>query len=122
MILAAGDSGGNSFTLDPTSLIQFGILGIILLLILFGYLWAKPSVDQLQKDKAAAEKSRDEMVALMSTEVLPLLSETKDKTLPAINALREQLSAVAADVTHGKERLNDVYDEVRGPRARRTTR
>lgn len=41
-------------TTDPASfLTSYGILGVILMLILTGYLWPKPAVDELKKQHEA---------------------------------------------------------------------
>jgi hypothetical protein len=68
---------------EPISgLIQYGVLGLVLVALLLGWLWPKPSVDQLRRDKEAAEKraeraerQRDDLAReLQST--LPVLNET----------------------------------------------
>jgi hypothetical protein len=51
----AGTGGGT----DPTSLIQFGVLGVLLALILAGFLWAKPAVDALKERLRRAEELID---------------------------------------------------------------
>lgn len=64
---------------DPTELIQFGVLGVILALILFGWLWAKPSVDRLIADKERAETQRDALVDIYQGEVIPALKDWNDR-------------------------------------------
>lgn len=64
---------------DPTQLIQFGVLGIILMLILVGWLWAKPSVDRLIADKERAEAQRDALVEIYQGEVIPALKDWNDR-------------------------------------------
>lgn len=102
MAFAAGATGN-----DPTALIQFGVLGVILMLILFGFLWAKPSVDRILVDKDRAEKQRDELIDLYHQQIVPLLVETKDKTLPLMTELshtmvevRDELRQLSGEVAH----------------------
>jgi hypothetical protein len=64
---------------DPTQLIQFGVLGIILALILVGWLWAKPSVDRLIEDKERAEAQRDALVEVYQSDVIPALKDWNDR-------------------------------------------
>ncbi len=61
---------------DPLALAQWGVLGVILLAIITGYLWPKPAVDEMQKrydaDKAQvladAKLLRDELAEYRKTE------------------------------------------------------
>ena len=69
---------------DPTGLIQFGVLGVIVFLMIFGYLWAKPAVDQLKKDKEKAEADRDELIDIYQSQVIPVLAKLTDVAIPAI--------------------------------------
>lgn len=59
----------------PFDLVQFGVLGIILMLVLFGFLWAKPSVDRIIKDKERAEAQRDAMIETYEEKIIPLLAD-----------------------------------------------
>ncbi len=43
-------------TTDPSSFIQWGVLGVVLFMLLTGWLWAKPAVDDLRKRLADAEE------------------------------------------------------------------
>lgn len=67
---------------DPTSLIQFGVLGVILMLVLLGFLWAKPSVDEIKAQvivertgREKAEGQRDALIETYGQEILPALRE-----------------------------------------------
>lgn len=57
---------------------QYGILGLILLAILTGYLWPKPPVDRLQKDYDRLQAQYDELVATYQREIIPTLSRAAD--------------------------------------------
>jgi hypothetical protein len=41
---------------DPLSFVQYGILGVILIMLLTGWLWAKPAVEEMQKRHAEERK------------------------------------------------------------------
>lgn len=76
---------------DPTALIQFGILGIIVALILFGWLWAKPSVDRIIRDKERAEEQRDQMIDIYQKQVIPVLNDVQDKLIPMLTTVQYEL-------------------------------
>jgi hypothetical protein len=57
---------------------QYGILGLILLAILTGYLWPKPPVERLQKDFDRLQAQYDELVATYQREVIPMLARAAD--------------------------------------------
>ena len=80
-------------TFDPAGpLVSFGVLGIVLLLLLMGWLWAKPSVDRLLKDYDAVVEQRDAWIRIVSTDVIPLLAAIKDQTLPALARIEAALA------------------------------
>ena len=89
---------------DPTGMIQFGVLGVIVFLMIFGYLWAKPAVDQLKKDKERAEanqekaeKERNELIELYQTTVIPALAEINKVVIPAIVQIQKDIAKIQAD-------------------------
>lgn len=68
---------------DPLSgLLQYGVLGLVIVALLLGWLWPRPSVDQLRKDKEAAEtraeraEAQRDALASQLREALPVLTET----------------------------------------------
>jgi hypothetical protein len=69
--------------IDPLpSLLQFGVLGLVIIALLLGWLWPRPSVEQLRRDKEAAEAravraeaQRDELARELQ-QALPILNET----------------------------------------------
>lgn len=89
---------------DPTGLIQFGVLGVIIFLILFGWLWAKPSVDQLKVDKEKAEQERDSLFKLYQDQVLPALINTNEIIVPLLKELQTSMHdmQVARDATDNR--------------------
>jgi hypothetical protein len=58
---------------NPLTLLNFGVLGILVALLLFGWLWPKHAVDDLKKDKAKAEERSDAMIKAWQEQVLPAL-------------------------------------------------
>jgi hypothetical protein len=62
-------------TNDPLGFIQYGILGIILMLILTGYLWPKPAVDELKKNH---ELERQEWNDILKPSLVTMLAEVKE--------------------------------------------
>lgn len=83
-------------TSDPAGSIldfaKYGILGLVLLAIVGGWLWAKPSVDQLKADKGLAEARADKMQETVELAV-PALAEAakafKD-VAPLVESARDQ--------------------------------
>lgn len=55
--------------------VQYGALGLVILGLIFGWLWAKPAVQQLIKDKERAEAQRDELLKQYEEKVLPVVTE-----------------------------------------------
>lgn len=54
---------------------QYGVIGLVLVALLLGWLWAKPAVQQLIKDKERAEAQRDELLKQYEEKVLPVVTE-----------------------------------------------
>lgn len=78
---------------DLTTLLNYGALGLIVLALLFGYLWSKPSVDDLKEQLRKTEKQRDDSVELWNTTVIPLLQDFNEATkslIPILQALVNQ--------------------------------
>jgi hypothetical protein len=69
---------------DPLSFIQYGILGLILVLILTGWLWAKPAVEELQKRHAEERK-------LWEDRILPTMDRLSRNIERNNNLLRQTL-------------------------------
>lgn len=63
-------------------LIRYGVLGTVIVALLTGWLWTKPAVEQLKRDKDAAdaravraEEQRDKLAVELQS-ALPVLTET----------------------------------------------
>lgn len=63
-----------------SDLLTYGPLGLVLVLILLGFLEPKGSVDRLAKDKARAEEQRDEMTRFIQEQVIPTLQRSNELT------------------------------------------
>lgn len=82
-------------TTDPIiTFVQFGVLGLVLLAILFGWLWARPAVEQLLEDKKRAEEQRDEAVSIAQERIVPLLTEFTSTTQALIPILQQLITAM----------------------------
>jgi hypothetical protein len=68
---------------DPIlDFVQYGVLGLIIIALLLGWLWAKPAVMQIIRDKERAderadraEAQRDELLKQYEEKVLPVIGE-----------------------------------------------
>lgn len=83
---------------DPTSyILNYGLLGVVMVMLITGLLWVKPSVDRIEqeknravqeKDKAQAQ--RDEALEVAQEKIIPILVKFVDTTealLPLIQTL-----------------------------------
>lgn len=87
---------------SPLAWINFGVLGLLVLGFITGWIWTKVSVDKIieerdrclrERDRAFAE--RDEMAKIVHKEVLPLVGEFVTATntfVPAIQQFPQLLS------------------------------
>jgi hypothetical protein len=81
---------------DPLTWVNFGALGLILLSLITGWLWTKPSVDRLtaEKDRAVAEKERadaqrDAMAQVLQEKLLPVVGDFITTTRALLPILQE---------------------------------
>lgn len=91
--LATGDPLG-----DISTFVNFGVLGLVVLSLLTGWLWTKPSVDRLEKerDRAIAEREkaeaqRDAMAQVLQERLLPVVGDfinTTRSLLPILQQLQ----------------------------------
>jgi hypothetical protein len=77
-------------TSDPLGIIlQYGVLGIVLIMLLTGYLWPKPAVDEIKKqcaDDAARHAAEKETWA---DQILPLLEANSRLLRTNVNEMSE---------------------------------
>lgn len=102
--LLAQNAGGDQSRDIFDYLIQIGVAGIVIVLFLAGYLWAKPAVDRLIKDKERAEAQRDELLRVYEEKMLPALSDsivvTRDLK-PIIQEVTTVLAQVKGELARG---------------------
>lgn len=92
MVLIAGDP-----TSDITTWVNFGVLGLVVVSLITGWLWTRPSVDRLvqEKERAVAERDRaneqrDAMAQVLQDKLLPVVTEfiiTTQALLPILQRL-----------------------------------
>lgn len=79
-------------------LLNFGVLAVFMILVLTGRLVPRGTLDQVIKEKEAAQKVAADSLALWE-QVLPTLTEVNREMIPALRSAAEQLKA--AGVANG---------------------
>lgn len=74
--------------------IQYGVLGLVVVGLLLGWIWAKPAVQRLIEDKEKAENQRDTLIQTYETQVIPLLRDVDQKIVPALTQVAEAVKRV----------------------------
>lgn len=75
---------------DPVlSFLQYGVLGLVIVALLLGWLWAKPAVERIITDKEKAEQARDDLMKVQEEKVLPALLEQTGVTRSLIPVMQE---------------------------------
>ena len=76
--------------------LNYGVLGLLVMAIFMGWVWAKPAVDRLlaERDrliaeKAKAEEQRDAAIAIAQDKLIPLLTTFVTTTETLIPLLQE---------------------------------
>lgn len=83
---------------DILQYFQYGAMGLIVVGFLLGYIWPKPAVDRLIKDKERAEEQVTLLVKTYEEKVIPLLQEVDDKLLPAMGEVAQAVRDVRRDM------------------------
>lgn len=87
--------------------IQYGVLGLVVVGFLAGFIWAKPAVDRLIKDKESAEHQRDQLIETYEKQVIPLLQEVDEKILPAISEMVQVVREMRRDLEYFYKRQGE---------------
>jgi hypothetical protein len=96
---------------DPVLFAQYGILGIVVIGFVSGWLWAKPSVDRLQRDLDVAIQRLDERNRF-----------DREVVVPAITSNSNQLEEVAEVIKANADVMKRCIDHMdKEDRRRRST-
>ena len=84
---------------DISTYVNFGVLGLVVLSLITGWLWTKPSVERLEKerDRALAERDkaeaqRDAMAQVLEERLLPVVGDfitTTRSLIPILQQLQQ---------------------------------
>lgn len=84
---------------NPEAYLNFGVLGLVVLSLIAGWLWTKPSVDRLvaEKERALAERDkseaqRDAMALVLQEKLLPVVGDfitTTHALLPVLQEIQQ---------------------------------
>lgn len=124
MMLASGA------TIDPLQLllINAGTAGVVVVLILVGWLWAKPSVEREFKKADDKDSQQQALIATMladQKEVIPLLLDVEKHVVPLMEATQVMLRRVETLLDRvereweWRERRGRVEEETSRSRSRR---
>lgn len=87
---------------DVTTWVNFGVLGIIVLALITGWLWTKPSVeklieerDRVVREREKADAQRDAMAQVLQERLLPVIGDFISTTRALLPVL-QQLQALQA--------------------------
>lgn len=72
MLAQAASSG------DIVAFVQYGVLGLVVLGFIAGWIWPKPSVDRLLRDNARLENQVDELTRIYQSEVIPTMVRSSE--------------------------------------------
>jgi hypothetical protein len=115
---------------DVTTWVNFGVLGLVVLSLITGWLWTKPSVDKLQeeKDRAVKERERsdaqrDAMAQVLQDRLLPVVGDfitTTRALMPVLQQLQQlqQMIPLLQEII----RANDVESREATKETRRRRR
>jgi hypothetical protein len=106
-VLNLATTGGPSLADEVTPYLNYGVLGLLVLAIFFGWVWAKPAVDRiiaerdaavaqliaerdrLIEERARAEQQRDAALAIAQDKIVPLLTSFVSTSQTLIPLLQE---------------------------------
>lgn len=87
---------------------NWGPLGVVLALVVVGWLVPKPSVDKTDQALARTEAQRDSLVHLYEQEIIPLLHDVGGKVLPAVSSLKMTEEGITKELTEQRDDLADL--------------
>jgi hypothetical protein len=111
---------------DVTTWVNFGVLGLVFLAIVTGWIWAKPSVDKLieERDRAIKEREkadaqRDAMAQVLQEKLLPVVGDFISTTR-ALMPVLQQIQALQQmiPILQGLIRASEVPSDSKETRRR----
>lgn len=90
---------------SPLDFLQYGVLGLVIVALLVGWLWAKPSVDQMRADKTAVEAQRDALIEAYETQVIPVLTSVQREFVPATSSMADALRVLQRETLEERKEL-----------------
>lgn len=102
---------------SPLDFATYGIAGLVIVALLLGWMWPKPSIDRLVKDheRELADLRRDHDRVVGQRDAL--FRMTEDKVIPALtqsNAITSALQPVLEDVVRALEEVRLAAEPQRG--------
>jgi hypothetical protein len=67
--------GAENVFADPVTWINFGVLGLLALGLITGWLWPKHAVERIIREKEKAEAQRDAMAEVLQDKLLPVVGD-----------------------------------------------
>lgn len=89
-----GAEGGGSEAIPGLSLLSSSVLGLVIILALFGWVWFKPAVEELKERAEKAERQRDDLIKTYEDEIIPVLRDVSEQVLPTLADTKVVLLAV----------------------------
>jgi hypothetical protein len=117
-VYTAADTTGPALS-DVTTWINFGVLGLVVLSLITGWLWTKPSVeklleerDRLVKERERADAQRDAMAQVLQERLLPVIGDfisTTRALLPVLQQLQtlQAMIPILQEIARAKEADSD---------------
>lgn len=66
-------------TSDPINFVQYGVLGLVVLSFIMGWIVPKPAHEALRKDLERKEAQLDALIKTYEDKVIPVLTEVNSK-------------------------------------------
>lgn len=114
---AAGDTPALT---DVTTWVNFGVLGLVVVGLLTGWVWTKPSVDKLleERDRALEERKkadaqRDAMATVLQDKLLPVVGDfitTTRALMPVLQQFQQmqQMIPILQELVRASEEIREA--------------
>lgn len=114
-LLAQAGGGGPDLISNLVGVLSETILGVVVILMILGYLWAKPAVDAIRDDNVRLNK----VVERKDEELASLRKSIEENVIPSIEKNAHVADRVVGLLEENKDtarRLGEVLDRIDGPR------